>query len=450
MNIKNFYYLYFIVAVLISVALFPDGFVAVVASAAIGIPVIVILRQGGDKVDDLLKIFLVALIVRTAVSATIHFMGLTEFFATDWILYEQTGSDLADYWWGDAPPTELAQARALNFNGTAWGISLFVGAIYAAVGRNLLAAQLVIAAIGAAMAPLAYLCAYQIYSNRRVAVLSGYIVALMPSLVLWSSLVLKDSIIIFFLLLTHYAALKLQEKLSYRYVAVLLFALSGVMTMRYYIFYIAAVAVVGSFVIGQKNTMRSIVGRSVAIVVIGVSLGYLGILRNSQFEISEMTSLERIQLSRKDLMQSAASGYGEDLDVSTTEGAITALPVGFAYLMLSPLPWQFTSTLAMTTLPEMILWWSMLPFLVIGLVYSFKNRLRKCIAVMTFSLMLTLGYSILQGNVGTAYRQRAQIQVFLLMFVAVGWTIMRERRENRNLLQQASRNQTIERLRAGN
>jgi hypothetical protein len=53
--------------------------------------------------------------------------------------------------------------------------------------------------------------------------------------------------------------------------------------------------------------------------------------------------------------------------------------------------------------------------------------------------MLTLAYSIFLGNIGTAYRQRTQIQVFLFMFIAVGWTLWQERSENKNLLQKARR-----------
>jgi hypothetical protein len=44
--------------------------------------------------------------------------------------------------------------------------------------------------------------------------------------------------------------------------------------------------------------------------------------------------------------------------------------------------------------------------------------------------MLTLAYSIFQGNVGTAYRQRSQILVFYFIFVAVGYVLMKERRED--------------------
>jgi ABC-type Fe3+ transport system permease subunit len=43
--------------------------------------------------------------------------------------------------------------------------------------------------------------------------------------------------------------------------------------------------------------------------------------------------------------------------------------------------------------------------------------------------MLTLAYSIFQGNVGTAYRQRSQILVFYFIFVAVGAVLLKERQE---------------------
>ncbi|HEX8722377.1 MAG TPA: hypothetical protein VF736_17310, partial [Pyrinomonadaceae bacterium] len=43
--------------------------------------------------------------------------------------------------------------------------------------------------------------------------------------------------------------------------------------------------------------------------------------------------------------------------------------------------------------------------------------------------MLTLAYSIFQGNVGTAYRQRSQLLVFYFIFVAVGGVLLKERRE---------------------
>ena len=51
--------------------------------------------------------------------------------------------------------------------------------------------------------------------------------------------------------------------------------------------------------------------------------------------------------------------------------------------------------------------------------------------ILIFTTMLTLAYSIYQGNVGTAYRQRAQLLVFYFIFVAVGYVLLREKREEK-------------------
>ncbi len=51
--------------------------------------------------------------------------------------------------------------------------------------------------------------------------------------------------------------------------------------------------------------------------------------------------------------------------------------------------------------------------------------------ILIFTFMLSLAYSVFQGNVGTAYRQRAQLLVFYFIFVAVGYVLMLEKREEK-------------------
>lgn len=447
MSLKSLYFIYCGLLIFVVITTFPDGFEAILLTAAVSIPLIFIFKGKCEKYSEhILKIFLVALILRTLASTLIFTFDLTNFFALDWNLYDRLGKEIADYLSGAGPMTPAIKQRVFSFQGTAWGISLLTGIIYVFVGKNILAVQLFIVVIGAATAPLTYLCTYQIYKNQRTALFAGYTVALMPSMILWSSLVLKDGIIIFFLILAVYASLKLQESFSYLMVGILILSLGGVMSMRYFIFYMAAVAIFGSFIIGQKNTVNSILTRAAVVVIVGIGLGYLGILNNAQFELQQMTSLENIQISRSDLAKSAASGFGEEYDVSTVGGAIAVLPVGFTYLIFSPLPWQITSSLSLMTMPEMIVWWLMLPFAVTGIIYSFKHKLRKCISILVFTLMLTISYSILQGNVGTAYRQRAQIQVFIIIFIGVGINLWKEKQENLEILRREKRREVEQRI----
>jgi hypothetical protein len=79
----------------------------------------------------------------------------------------------------------------------------------------------------------------------------------------------------------------------------------------------------------------------------------------------------------------------------------------------------------------MIVWWASFPLLVLGFWFAIKYRLRMISPILIFTVMLTLAYSVFQGNVGTAYRQRAQVLVFYFIFVAVGFVLVQEKREER-------------------
>jgi len=61
--------------------------------------------------------------------------------------------------------------------------------------------------------------------------------------------------------------------------------------------------------------------------------------------------------------------------------------------------------------------------------------------MLIFTVMLTLSYSVFQGNVGTAYRQRAQLLVFYFIFVAVGLVLILEKRAERK--QQVTRQREL-------
>ena len=195
-------------------------------------------------------------------------------------------------------------------------------------------------------------------------------------------------------------------------------------------------AIAGAFVIGMQTvTATSFVRQLAAVLLIGLALTYFGVTRSARGQFEEYGSLERVQRSRLDLARSADSGFGRDVDVSTTSGALTTIPMGMLYLLLAPFPWQVVSLRQSITLPEMVVWWASFPMLVLGLWFAIKYRLRMISPILIFTIMLTLSYSVFQGNVGTAYRQRAQLLVFYFIFVAVGFVLMKENREERKRLE---------------
>jgi hypothetical protein len=355
---------------------------------------------------------------------------------------------LVEIWQGLPVPDDEITLRTTEARGSGWGMYYVVGFIYFIFGQSILVAQSFCGFIGALTAPMVYFCAEKIFHNQRVAKISALSIALFPSFIIWSSQLLKDGLIIFLLVVTMTMVLQLQKKFSYLAIAFLILSLFGIISLRFYIFYMVAIATAGSFVIGLSSSFQSIVRNTIAVVIIGLGLTYLGVIRNASTEIETYASLERVQVSRLDLARSADSGFGEDIDVSTTEGAIAAIPIGFAYLMMAPFPWEVNKWNQTLVLPEILVWWALLPIMIIGLWYTLKNRLRGAMPILLFSLMLTISYSIFQGNVGMIYRQRTQIQVFLFIFIAVGWTIIQERRENRKIPRQAKQQRLMQRLQA--
>lgn len=387
-------------------------------------------KQGADG-PFLLRLFIAALLVRILLGTVIFVFKGQEFFGGDALTYDFYGLAQAQGWGGEKYFLAVAD-RFTAGAGSGWGMVYLVGAIYSIVGRNMLAVQMVNSVMGAATAVVIFLCAHHVFQNSRVSRLAGYAVAFYPSLVLWSSQGLKDGPIVFCLALSILATLKLGDKLNFKYIVVLVCALMSLLSLRFYVFYMLCAAIAGAFVIGMQTvTATSFARQLAAVLLIGLALMYFGVTRSASVQFERYGNLERVQRSRLDLARSADSGFGRDVDVSTTSGAISTIPMGLIYLMFAPFPWQVGSLRQSITLPEMIIWWASFPMLVLGFWFAIKYKLRMISPILIFTVMLTLSYSVFQGNVGTAYRQRAQLLVFYFIFVAVGFVLVKEKREER-------------------
>ena len=423
-----------IAAVFGGVAIFvPEGIGSTIMLAGLSLILLPVLRNYSSEPDLITKIFFGGLALRLLFGLLVYTNGWFDFFGGDALTYDWRGALIVDYWRGLVPSNSPELVRSMSTNGPGWGMHYLVAGIYAVFGRNFLAAQTFVIVFGAATAPLVHICTEKVFQNRPVARFAAIGVAVFPAFVIWSGQLLKDGLIIFLLVLAMTMVLKLQEKFSYGAVLLLIFSLFGIISLRFYIFYMVAVAVAGSFIVGVSNTPASVIRRAIVLVLMGVGLTYLGVVQTATIDFEKYGDLSRIQTSRQDQAVSADSGFAEDIDVSTTQGAITAIPIGFVYLIFAPFPWDVRTFRQAITLPEVFVWWAMIPLLIWGIWYTVRHRLRSAFPILLFTGMLTLAYSIFQSNVGTAYRQRTQIQVFFFMFIGVGWVLLKERHENKKL-----------------
>ena len=413
------------------VTVFDTGKAILLCGAVASIVAYVAYRQEHNG-PFLLKLFVYALLVRLLIGTAIFVFHGQEFFGGDANTYDFYGYAQLKGWEGERYQQSLVNRFVGPGQASGWGMVYYVASVYAIIGRNPLAIQFINSALGAATAVIVFLASAQVFNNIRVARLAAFAVAFYPSLILWSSQGLKDGPIVFFLALSILATLKLGEKLSIGNVAILVCSLFALLSLRFYVFYMIAVAIGGAFVIGmQRLTVTNFVRQFAVIIMLGLALTYLGVTRYAGIQFERFGSLERVQLSRMDAARSAQSGFARDVDVSTTGGALSTIPIGLLYLLFAPFPWQITSLRQSITLPEMIIWWASFPMLILGLWFSIKYRLRQISPILIFTVMLSLAYSVFQGNVGTAYRQRAQLLVFYFIFTAVGYVLLLEKREEK-------------------
>jgi hypothetical protein len=387
-----------------------------------------ILRIESDR-RFLFRLFIAGLLIRILLGTLIYLFQAQVFFGGDALTFDFFGDALQHVWEGNKSYQLAVDMFSGGGAASGWGMLYMVAAIYKVVGRNMLAVQFVNAILGAATASLAYLIAVEIFPNRRVARLCALLTAFFPSMVLWSSQGLKDGPIVFLLALSMLATLKLGNRFSFKYVAALVLSLCGLLTLRFYVFYIVIMAVIAAFVLGRgRASAQSFVRQLSIMLIIGLALTFFGVSRYVTLQVDAYANFEQLQRMRLDA-SSAQSGFGQDIDVSSASGALSAVPLGLSYLLLAPFPWQLTSVRQIITLPEMVVWWCSLPLLILGLWFTSKYKLREVAPILIFTTLLTLTYSILQGNVGTAYRQRAQLLVFYFVFVAVGFVLIKEKRE---------------------
>src|SRR5687768_17058072 len=161
----------------------PGGAAAVLVCFVCALVVGTVLAHGeGAQRNFLLKVFVAGLLVRMAVGTLIYSFALQDFFGGDALTYDLLGNGIVQAWrHGQLQPSEIREWAI----GGGWGMLYMVAVVYAVVGRNMLAVQFVNAVLGAATAPVIFLCARHIFQNLRVAKLATLFVAFYPSLVLW-------------------------------------------------------------------------------------------------------------------------------------------------------------------------------------------------------------------------------------------------------------------------
>ena len=363
------------------------------------------------------RLILYGFLLRVGVALLLHFTGYSRRFAPDEETYAQDGWQFALYWAGDVliRPWRTSQQQPL-------GYFYLNGAFFYVFGQTELPIKVANCLLGAFCGRSVYLLARELFGEvvgRRAATLFVFF----PSLVLWSAVNIRDVWVVFLILYVSFKSVQIARGYSVGGVLQLLLAMYGLTFLRDYLFFVVAVPPVAALVIGRsRNFARNFVLACV------VGLGVILLVQHGA--VSERAkrhmSLEVLSEARRD-MATGGSSFHEQVDISTPSRALTFLPIGVAYFLFSPFPWEITSPLKAASLPEMILIYALTLPAIRGVRFAVREHFRDCFQVLLLTGLLTVSYALGEGNVGTLYRHRAQVLGFYLMFAAVGLELRRQR-----------------------
>jgi 4-amino-4-deoxy-L-arabinose transferase-like glycosyltransferase len=381
----------------------------------------------GEEGAFLARVYLWTLALRFGLACFLNaYAGQTAFAEMFWgdsATYDEGGWLLSLQWDGEGILNPYYSGKV-----SGWGFFYLIASIYYVFGHNALLAQLVNATIGAFTIVVIYAIAKDLF-DVEVGQWSARFMAFFPQMVFWSGAIYKDPLIMLCIAVCMYAVLKLNHEFTVRYVLLFVATSLTLMTLRFYVFYFVAFATMGTFVLSQRRGVAGSVGSYVVLIAVFVAAFSFAAKQETVEQQRSYFTLERLQITRSDQVMWGQSAYAPKANVSTTQGALSVLPVGLTYLLFAPFPWAVRNIRQALTVPETVVWYALMPALVRGLFYTVRTRFRPALPILVFASALTCAYAVFQGNVGTAYRQRTQVTMFFFIFMAAGLVQKRRAQE---------------------
>lgn len=370
----------------------------------------------------LLKLMLAAFLVRVVVAAIIHVLGLYSTIAPDEGTFHGNGLRFCLWLQGETP----YRLTSRYVDSVQVGYFYTVGMIYYIFGVGRFIPVLLNCAVGALTAVPIFRIARELHgreSARTAAILASFF----PSVMLWSTLLIRDSLVILVMVWLIVLVMDLRRQFTLVRLGTFICLLMVLGTLRQYLFIIVAVCAVFSFLIGKAGkTGRSVVVGMVAIVAL------FGVVKYAGFGVWELerASLQNLALQRQfnSSVEDAAGSFRPEVDISKPVAALTYLPIGMVYFLGSPFPWQALSTTQFMALPDVLFWYLLLPPIFFGLGHIIRHRFRDATMLILTILAITVLYSLVEGNVGIIFRHRAQVIVPFMVFAGVGITLRRRKK----------------------
>lgn len=398
----------------------------------------IILLLHPDDFRTLSSIFSLAFFIRAALSISFYLISSDGFlFKNDGWAYHGNGWTIVKM---KAHGVQVTPETFYghSYSGTISNYDFWNAFVYSFTGKSPLSLFLINTAAGSLAVIFIYLIAKDLF-GRKAAIVSSILCAIWPSLIMWSTQNMKEPITNLAVCSLMWALINLRYRFRFSYIIIGIFSCYILMQLRFFtlpvFFFIIPLWWLVSFKrVGIVLFLFSI--SAIAILLFHSQiLGCYDIISRWLIKCFERIEVIPSLLSFVDYSRSVrasgATAIMPGYQIHSIWAGIIFLPVGIIYVWLSPFPWQLGSAGQMLALPEMSLFYLLLPYTLYGFIFSLKNKMTKSYILIFFILLTSILLGLFEGNVGTIFRHRSMMLYFIFIFTAVGIVSLSKGRRNR-------------------
>lgn len=315
-----------------------------------------------------------------------------------------------------------------GFSGLFYILALF----FKAFGYSPVSSRFINCFLGSSSGILVYFTLKTIF-NERPARLAAVLTMFFPSLILWSITNLKETSMIFAVCAMLFFLVRFQKTKRFYYL------LSALMSILFYAFIRGASYGTESFVIGVAITAlycfylymhRLSLRKRAIILLLTFTIGGTAVVFGKDKIVSATEgALQKVLvqhrgtiLTRRGICYRLLPGeyYRDTTKTLDPIDAVKMFYRGWFHVMLEPLPWRVQSKDMMIVFPQIILWYTLIPFAISGVVILIRRRFRESVYLIVYFFIMTSVLAMAGSNVGTIFRQRDVNTPIFLMFSSVG------------------------------
>ncbi|HEX6547446.1 MAG TPA: glycosyltransferase family 39 protein [Candidatus Dormibacteraeota bacterium] len=265
----------------------------------------------------------------------------------------------------------------------------------------------------------AYLLARRLGAGRYAA-WTALIVVFYPSTILWSIIDVKDAPVYLVVFLAFLVLFQIEDTPWPDLALVFLGLVLGIHMLRQFADTVMLVAGLAALMaVGVREASRRApraVAAAGSLLVLGVLVAPL-VFRSATERVYARLGLPHLAVTRHNFAEGARSAVDPDPGLQTFHGALAFFPKALVNFWLRPFPWEHGAATSQLTRPEMLLWYCLIPIVLIGIVRALRDHPLRTVPLLVYVAVASTGYAYVISNLGTAFRERDQLLMVLFVFV---------------------------------